>query len=117
MIWLGLGSLGAFIAVFFYEPIFVQIIIFLLISTVLIIFIRPIAVKIIYKSHQFIDANILVGKEGLVTVKIDNSNLKGRVNVLGKDCFAKSRYLEPINAGEVVVIYKTEGDTLIVDKK
>ncbi len=50
-------------------------------------------------------------------LKIDRYNLKGRVNIFNKDCFAKSRFLELIDAGEIVVICRTEGETLIVDKK
>ncbi|MBQ4257645.1 MAG: NfeD family protein, partial [Clostridia bacterium] len=63
------------------------------------------------------NAGRYVGKEGIVTVRINNLENEGQVSVLGSSWSARSWDGTPIEENERVVIEKIEGVKLIVSKK
>ena len=82
-IWFAGGALIATVAAVLGAPMVVQIILFLVVSGVLIIFTRPLAVKYFNKDRVRTNAESLVGRQAIVISEIDNLQGIGQVNVAG----------------------------------
>ena len=116
-IWFSVGSIGALISALFGVSPLLQLLIFAMLTVLLIIFIRPIAYKLLKVKYHPTNADLIIGKEGVVVSSIDNLNGKGRVRVNGLDWAAKSETGSDIGPGSVVTIKKIEGVTLVVEQK
>ena len=116
-IWFSVGSIGALIAALFDVSPLLQLLIFALLTALLMVFIRPIAYKLLKIKYHPTNADLIIGKEGIVISSIDNLNGKGRVRIGGLDWAAKSENGRDIDPGSVVTIKKIEGVTLVVAPK
>ncbi|MGI6012533.1 MAG: NfeD family protein [Ruminococcus sp.] len=117
-IWFAGGALVAFIAALFHAPVTVQVILFLIVSILLLVFTRPVAVK--YLNHGRVKTNVesLIGKRAVVSETIDNIRSAGHVTVNGLEWMARSRDDgEIIEKEEIVRIIRVEGVKLIVEKE
>ena len=114
-IWFAGGSLIAVIATALRAPIWVQITLFIVVSLLLLIFTRPIAVK--YFNRERIKTNVesLVGRQAIVISEIDNLQGIGQVTVSGQEWSARSvdEGLK-LPVGMVVIIIAISGVKLIV---
>lgn len=113
-IWFAGGSLAAIIAAFLGAPVFVQVIVFLVVSLVLLFFTRPVAVKYFNKERVRTNVEGLVGMQGVVISGIDNLKEQGQIAVGGQEWSARSRDNVQIPAGAVVEIVSVSGVKLIV---
>lgn len=114
-IWFAAGALVAIFASLLYAPIFVQVILFLLVSLVLLFFTRPIAVKYFNRDRVKTNVESMVGRQAIVTGEIDNLQAKGQVTVSGQEWSARSWDDKVrIPAGTVVVVAAISGVKLIV---
>ncbi len=114
-IWFAAGALVAIFASLLYAPIFVQVILFLLVSLVLLFFTRPIAVKYFNRDRVKTNVESMVGRQAIVTGEIDNLQAKGQVTVGGQEWTARSWDDKVrIPAGTVVVVAAISGVKLIV---
>ncbi len=109
------GSVSALFASLFDVSITVQIAIFLVVSCLMIIFIRPIAYKMLKVTHRPTNVDMIIGKEGIVTEEINNLERRGRVNILGQNWAAKNEIETTISVNTKVVVRKIEGVTLVVE--
>lgn len=117
-IWFAGGALAAFIAGLLGCSLAVQIILFLVVSILLFVFTRPVAVKYFNKDRQKTNADRLVGQEAIVTEDIYTLQAHGTVEVNGQEWSAKTKEADGrISKGEVVVIEEIQGVKLIVRKK
>ena len=117
-IWFAGGALIASIAAILGAPLAVQIVLFILVSVVLLIFTRPIAAKYFNKGRTRTNAEGLIGQEAVVISDIDNLNGKGRVSVRGQEWTARAK--KPgatLPKGTVVTITSIEGVKLIVEER
>jgi membrane protein implicated in regulation of membrane protease activity len=117
-IWFAGGALVAMLASFvgFEWP--VQLIVFLLVSIVLLVLTRPIALKYFNKERQKTNAESLIGQTALVIEDIDTLRGVGRVEVNGMEWSAKTEEAEgQIEKGQVVIIEGIQGVKLIVKRK
>ncbi len=114
-IWFALGSIAALISVFLGAPVWLQITIFIVVSTVSLIFTRPLARKYVNKRTQPTNADRVIGKTATVTERIDNLAGKGYVSVDGRLWPARSKSGEPLEPGTVAVVRAIEGIKLIVE--
>lgn len=89
-IWFAGGSLIAFLAGILGAPLWIQIVLFLLVSIVLLIFTRPIAEKHLNNSRTKTNIDELVGKHGKVIEEIDNFNQTGKIMLNGMEWMARS---------------------------
>ena len=71
-------------------PFLPQMIIFIVISLVLILFTRPIAMKYFNRDRVKTNAESLIGKQAIVTTQIDNLRATGQVTVSGQEWTARS---------------------------
>ena len=118
-IWFVGGSLAAFLVSFATGTIWIQAVVFLGVSLVLLLLIRPMAQKLGVKQKDQIrsGAQALVGKRAIVTESIDNLHAKGAVQVNGQFWSAKSADDDVlINKDSVVVISEVDGVRLVVEE-
>lgn len=114
-IWFAGGALAAFLAGVLGFGLAVQIVVFLVVSVLLLVLTRPIAVKYFNKERQKTNAESLIGQQGLVVEDIDTIHAKGVVEVKGQEWSAKTD--EPdgkIAKNTVVIIDGIQGVHLIV---
>ncbi|MCI9338467.1 MAG: hypothetical protein HFH93_13195 [Lachnospiraceae bacterium] len=117
-IWFAAGALVAIFAALLYAPIFVQVILFLLVSLVMLFFTRPLAVKYFNTDRVKTNVESMVGRQGIVTEEIDNVQAAGQVTVSGQEWSARSwEDKVRIPAGTVVTVAAISGVKLIVRVK
>lgn len=113
-IWFALGALLAYITGFITDNLMIQTTVFLVVSVVSLIFTRPIVRKYLVKKPSMTNADMLIGKIGIVTKEI-SKNTVGEVKIDGKYWSAKGN--KKISVGSKVEILSIEGVKLIVKKK
>lgn len=116
-IWFAGGSLVACILSLFKAPIWIQIVVFVAVSIVLLYFTRPVAVKYFNKTRLRTNVEGIIGKQAVVVTDIDNIQGTGVVKISGMEWTARSYNDEPIESGKVVIVKKVEGVKLIVKEE
>jgi membrane protein implicated in regulation of membrane protease activity len=116
-IWFVFGALGALITGLFGGSFLIQVIVFVIVTIIALILTRPLVKNASLFKKEDTNAGRYVGKEGIVTVKINNLENEGQVSVLGSTWSARSYDGIPIEENEHVIIEKIEGVKLIVSKK
>ena len=116
-IWFAAGALGAFIAAALGAPVYVQAIVFVVVSAVLLILTRPILKKLRVQNIVPTNADGEVGKLAVVTEDIDNTGDTGRVKIGGVNWRARSSADEHIEKGTSVRVTAIEGTTAFVVKE
>jgi len=117
-IWFAGGAVIALICAFLGGPVWLQVILFVAGSIVLLFLTRPLAVKLMNKGAVRTNADSLIGKEAVVTEKIDNLLSTGAVQINGQVWTARSVNPEhKIEKDEIVMVRAIEGVKLIVGKR
>lgn len=113
-VWFALGALAAFIAAVAGAKLWLQVVLFLAVTVITLIFTRPIAKKHINGKHEATNADAVIGKIAVVTEDIDNLAAKGAVSCMGKVWTARSLDDEKISQGDKVTVVEIRGVKLIV---
>lgn len=113
-IWFAGGALLAMLIAMIGGPLWLQVLIFLVTSVVLLIFTRPIAMKYFNKNREKTNVDSKIGKQAIVTVTIDNLKGEGQIVTEGMEWTARSLDSSVIEEGSVVTIEKIEGVKAIV---
>ena len=114
-IWFAGGALVAIFAAVVGAPIWLQAIIFIVVSLVLLFFTRPIAVKYVNKDRVKTNVESMVGRQAIVISEIDNLQGIGQVTVGGQEWSARSAEDQAkIAVGAVTVVVAISGVKLIV---
>ncbi|MDY3080262.1 MAG: NfeD family protein [Oscillospiraceae bacterium] len=113
-IWFAVGALAALIAALLGAEIWLQIVLFLVVSAVALYFTRPLAKKYVNAKVEPTNADMVIGKECRVTEAIDNIAGTGAVYVDGKTWTARSESDEVIPEGTLVTARSIDGVKLIV---
>jgi membrane protein implicated in regulation of membrane protease activity len=116
-IWFVVGAIVALILASFEVPFIIQVVVFLTVSIVLLIYTRPIATKYLKLGKEKTNVEAVVGLEGVVIEKIDNVLGKGQVKIGGQIWSAKSESGEDISRDEEVEVVAVKGVRVIVKKK
>jgi hypothetical protein len=118
-IWFAGGALVAAISVFFDAAFVIQVLIFAIVSLVLLITTRPIALKHFNLSNMAkTNVESLIGKQVIVTETIDNLKSTGQVKANGLEWTARSaNETDIIPAGTEVTIDSVSGVKLIVSRQ
>ncbi len=114
-IWFAAGALGALIAAMLGAHIFLQILIFLVLSALTLALVRPIAVRLLKPRHDPTNADRVIGQTALVTEDIDNVEGKGLVVISGQVWSARSEHGVAIPAGTQVRVLRIEGVKVYVE--
>lgn len=114
-IWFAGGAVVAVIAAAFSLPVWLQIMLFLVVSLLLISFTRPIAVKYFNKDRVRTNVESMIGRQAIVISEIDNLQGIGQVTVGGHEWSARSEdERKHMAVGTVVEIVAVSGVKLIV---
>ncbi len=113
-IWFAGGALLALIISIIGGPLWLQVLVFLITSIVLLVFTRPIATKYFNKNRTKTNVDSKIGKQAIVTVTIDNLKGEGQIVTEGMEWTARSLDSSVIEEGAVVTIEKIEGVKAIV---
>lgn len=116
-IWFAGGALVALIVSLFYDNLLLEIVLFLAVSLILLIFTRPIAQKYINSTRVKTNYEALIGKEACVTATIDNTKGTGLAVVDGQEWSARSADGSLIEKGTKVIIKNISGVKLVVSVK
>ena len=114
-IWFAGGALLALMAAALNLPVTLQILLCLVVSLVLLVFTRPVAVKYFNKDRVKTNAESLVGRQAIVISEIDNLQAIGQVTVGGQEWSARSIDDDvKLPVGAVVDVMAINGVKLIV---
>ena len=114
-IWFCFGALAAMFAAMEGMSFTIQMVIFIAVSVVLLIFTKPFAKKLLNGRIEATNAPALIGKYGIVTEEINNIEAVGAVKIDGKIWTARSSdEREIIKEGAEVKILDIQGVKLIV---
>lgn len=113
--WLGLGALLAMVTSFITDSVFIQTIVFVISSTLLILLTKPLLKKITKKDKTVVtNAFSIVGKDAIVTTTIDPKQGIGQIKVDGETWSAKCSDDIIIEKGTEVKILAIDGVKAVV---
>ena len=113
-IWFAAGALIAMVAAWLGGPVWLQALLFFLVSGVLLILLWPIVRKFINPKHTATNLDSIIGAIGLVTETIDNVSACGQVKLGGMDWSARSTDGQPIEKGTQIRVDRIEGVKVFV---
>ena len=116
-IWFAGGALVAAVASYFGAGLITQLMLFLCVSLVLLIFTRPAAVKFMNKGVTKTNAESLIGRKAVVIKTIDTLAQTGQVRISDIEWMARTAsdgIVIPENA--VVMVKEIQGVKLIVEE-
>lgn len=117
LIWPGIGSFFAFIASILGAPVEIQIAVFAISTTIMIIFMKPLTKKLFKnKDNTKMNNDAMIGKKGVVIKEINSIEDVGQVKVAGELWSAITINDEKIKINEIVKVTKVDGVKLIVTK-
>ena len=115
-IWFAIGAFVTILPASFGFPFPVQLLFFIAVSLVTLVFTRPVAKKFLKVKKTNTNADQIIGMVGVVISPIDNIAGSGRVMVNGLDWSARSDDGVPIEENEKVLIKAIEGVKVIVER-
>ena len=114
-VWFAVGALGALIAAGFGAALWLQVVVFLALSGVTLLLVRPLAKKFLTPRYQATNADRVIGATALVTEEIDNLKGSGLVNISGQVWAARSAHDVVIQPGREVKVLRIEGVKVFVE--
>ncbi|MEG1747303.1 MAG: NfeD family protein [Oscillospiraceae bacterium] len=112
--WFAIGAAAAMVTSFFTGNIWIQIAVFVAVSGLMLLLLRPLVNKYVTPHRTATNADRLLGMEGTVTEDIAGSQGKGQITVAGAVWTARSEDGTPIPADTHVRVLRIEGVTAVV---
>lgn len=116
-IWFAVGALGALIVSLLGGWIWLQVVVFLVLTTVALLLVRPLAKRYLKPRYSATNADRVIGAEAVVTQEIDNLQGQGLVNISGQIWTARSQDDSVLPVGTKVTVLRIEGVKVFVIKK
>lgn len=113
-LWFAAGSLAAMAAALLGGPIWLQTLVFLIVSAIALTALRPLVRKHLTPKLTATNIDSVIGSIGIVTIPIDNIAASGQVKLSGMEWSARSSSGEPLEAGTKVRVDKIEGVKVFV---
>ena len=113
-IWFGIGAIGAAIVSWMGYGIWVQLIVFAVLSVIAMAVFRPLAVKYLNKDKEKTNIDGVVGEVVVFTKEINNEMAAGEVQLNGMSWTARSQDGRVIPEAERVTVVSVQGVKLIV---
>ena len=112
--WFAIGSLAAMIVSLCGGQLWLQAVVFVVVSAVLLLSLRPIAKK--YFTPRIVKTNVdaVVGSQGIVLEDVDNVAAQGRVKLGAMEWSARSADGSPIAKDTLVTVDRVEGVKVFV---
>lgn len=108
-IWFAAGALVAMIANLLGAQLWLQITLFIAVSVILLLSLRPLLKKYFTPRLTRTNVDAVIGKVGIVMADIDNIAAQGRIKLGAMEWTARSSSGEKITAGTRVAVDKIEG--------
>ena len=108
-LWFAAGSLAALAASLLHAPVWLQVVLFLAVSALLLAALRPMARKHFTPKLSKTNVDAVVGSRGYVTADIDNVSATGTVKLGAMEWTARSSTGHVIPKGTLVQVDKIEG--------
>lgn len=112
-IWFSLGAIPSFVLSLFYVHPAIQIGAFIIVTTALLLFTRPVVLKYFKVNEIKTNVDSVIGQEGIVTTSAVSNSI-GRIKLRAQEWSAISD--EDLIVGEKVRVLDVEGNKLIVKK-
>ena len=112
--WFALGSLAALIISLLGGQLWLQILLFFVVSIVALASLRPLVKKYITPKLEKTNVDAILGSTGKVLAPIDNILAQGRVKLGGMEWTARSTNGQPIAEGVIVKVDRIEGVKVFV---
>ena len=117
-IWFAGGALIALMLALVKVSFYAQLGAFLVISIVLLVCTRPLAMKFFNEEREKTNVDSVIGKQAIVVAKIDNLKEEGQVILNGMEWSARAYETENIiPTGAVVEVKEVQGVKLMVTEK
>ncbi len=113
-LWFAAGSLAAMAVALLGGGIWLQVLVFLVVSAAALTTLRPLVRKYLTPKLTATNIDSIIGAIGIVTADIDNISASGQVKLNGMDWTARSTSGEPMEAGTKVRVDKIEGVKVFV---
>lgn len=115
-IWFIAGSVAAFICALLQVDPLLQAIVFVVVSALFLLLLRPLLKKRTEVKDVPTNADMLIGRTAVVHLPIDNLLGTGRVLIESEDWAARSLDGVPLDKGTCVTVHAIDGVKLIVSK-
>ncbi len=113
-IWFAAGALAAVVVSLLNGPVWLQILLFAVVSGGLLAMLWPFTRKVLNPHITKTNVDSVVGSEGYVTANIDNLAASGRVKLGGMEWSARSTDGNPITEGTQIRVDRIEGVKVFV---
>lgn len=117
ILFFGVGALPAAVVAYFHGPVYLQLLVFAVVSGVLLAFCRQIVLKLTAGAPKNVGSDRMIGKDGFVLKEIDVKKASGLVRVEREEWRAESESGETIPADRWVEVIRIDGTRLIVREK
>ncbi len=114
-IWFAAGALAALVCALLNGPLWLQITLFIIVSILCLLAVRPLAKKYLNGKVQPTNVDRILGEEAQVTEDIDNIQGRGAVTIGGITWSARSQNGEAIPTGALVKVLRIEGVKVFVE--
>ena len=115
--WFGIGALIAMVVSIFVPNVYIQALVFIVSSTLLIFFTKPFVNKFVNKEKTIAtNAYSIIGRSGIVTKEINELKGTGQVKIGGETWSAKTLSEETIPENTEIEVVKIDGVKAIVQK-
>lgn len=115
-IWFAAGALVAMVASFFGAAVWLQALLFLVVSSALVVLLWPFIKKFLNPKLTKTNVDAIVGSEGYVTTDIDNVSATGQVKLGAMEWTARSTSGSNIPKGSLIRVDRVEGVKVYVSK-
>lgn len=113
-LWFAAGALAAMVSAMLGGAVWLQALVFLAVSTVLLTALRPLVRRYVTPKLTRTNVDAIIGTAGPVTVAIDNMAASGQVKLGAMVWTARSSSGDPIPEGTLVRVDKIEGVKVFV---
>ena len=115
--WFALGSLAALVVAAVGGPVWLQVIVFFVVSLLALFGFRNLTKDHFNRNRVKTNADSLIGRKGIVTEEVSNIYATGQVTVAGQEWTARSvDDSVTLEKGEMVVIRSISGVKLMVER-
>lgn len=113
-VWFAAGALVAMVASLLGAQLWLQVVLFVLVSGALLAALRPISKKLLAPKLTRTNVDAVIGTAGMVTGSINNALSQGQVKLGAMEWTARSTSGEPIEVGTQIVVDRIEGVKVFV---
>lgn len=113
-IWFAVGAMGGLLTAVLGGPVWLQVVVFLLLSALTLVLVRPAAARLLTPGLSPTNADRVLSQIALVTEEIDNIAETGQVKLFGQVWTARSENGEVIPVQTRVRILRIEGVKVFV---